>query len=319
MKTNKKWMLLIAVVMLFAFAAVAVAGPAAQKISASLDSSVKFNVNGNAWTPKAANGTTLTPIMYNGSLYLPVRAIGDALGVKVDWKADTRTVILGENAAPKEEPKKEEVKKEEPKKEEVKKEEVKKEEPKKEEVKKEEPKPAAANPADVVKAAIAAFKPAKATFTINAVVKGTSVGDLNVKVNGTGAVDDSKKVSSKWSGDLGALGTSNPTGAFCPFSELVAGPEADALNIVNGGKISQEGEFTVITVSGVAIPPSFKSVLDNTSQMVKVAFNLKMDAKIKINKAGQVVEITVTAMNGTGNALGKDMASQGTGSVTYTY
>jgi len=311
---NRKWIILIAVVMLFAFAAVAVAGPAMQKISASLDSSVKFTVNGNAWTPKAANGTTLTPIMYNGSLYLPVRAIGDALKVKVDWDNATRTVILGEKAVPKEEPKKEEVKKEEPKKEEVK-----KEEPKKEEVKKEEPKAAAATPADAVKAAIAAFKPANAKFTVNAVVKGTSMGDINVKINGTGAIDASKKGSSKWSGELGALGNSSPTGAFCPFSELVAGPEADALSIVNGGKISQEGEFTVITVSGVAIPPSLKSVLDNTSQMVKVAFTLKMDAKIKINKAGQVVEITITALKGTGNALGKDMASEGTASITYTY
>jgi len=121
---KKKWILMLAVVMLFAFTAGVVAAPAVQEITANLATDIKITLNGNAWTPKDADGSTMAPIVYNGRTYLPVRAIGEALGVKVDWNNDTRTVILGE-AAVKPEPKKEEPKKEEPKKEEPKKEEPK--------------------------------------------------------------------------------------------------------------------------------------------------------------------------------------------------
>lgn len=133
---KKKWIVMLAVVMLFAFTAGVVAAPAVQQISASLASDIQFAVKGKAWAPKDADGSALYPIVYNDRTYLPVRAIGEALGVKVDWNNDTRTVILGEAAvtpAPqKEEPKVDPVK-----------EEPKQEEPVKEEPKKEEPKPAA--------------------------------------------------------------------------------------------------------------------------------------------------------------------------------
>ncbi|MDD2372521.1 MAG: stalk domain-containing protein [Syntrophomonadaceae bacterium] len=132
---KKKWILMLAVVMLFAFTAGVVAAPAVQEITANLANDVKITLNGNAWTPKDADGSTMVPILYQGRTYLPVRAVGEALGLKVDWDKDTRTVILGE-AAVKPEPKKEEPKVE-PKKEEP------KVEPVKEEPKKEEPKPAA--------------------------------------------------------------------------------------------------------------------------------------------------------------------------------
>jgi len=132
---KRKWIVMLAVIMLFAFTAGVVAAPAVQEITANLANDVKITLNGNAWTPKDADGSTMVPILYNGRTYLPVRAVGEALKVKVDWDANTRTVILGE-AAVKPEPKKEEPKVE-PKKEEP------KVEPVKEEPKKEEPKPAA--------------------------------------------------------------------------------------------------------------------------------------------------------------------------------
>lgn len=105
--------------MLFAFSAGVVAAPVVQQISANLATDIQFTVKGKAWAPKDADGSALYPIIYNDRTYLPVRAVGDALGVKVDWNNDTRTVILGDAAAAPE-PKKEEPKKEEPKKEEPK-------------------------------------------------------------------------------------------------------------------------------------------------------------------------------------------------------
>lgn len=100
---KKRWIVLLATVMLFAFAAGAVAGPAVQNITASLANDIKITLNGEAWTPMD-NGNPMAPIIYNGRTYLPVRAVGEAVGIKVAWDEATRTVILGEAAAPAEEP-----------------------------------------------------------------------------------------------------------------------------------------------------------------------------------------------------------------------
>lgn len=35
------------------------------------------------------------PFIYNGTTYLPVRAICDMVGIPVEWRADTKTVLLG--------------------------------------------------------------------------------------------------------------------------------------------------------------------------------------------------------------------------------
>lgn len=35
------------------------------------------------------------PFIYNGTTYLPVRAICDMVGIPVEWRADTRTILLG--------------------------------------------------------------------------------------------------------------------------------------------------------------------------------------------------------------------------------
>lgn len=112
---KKRWIVLLATVMLFAFTAGVVAAPAVQTITASLANDFKFTLNGEAWTPKDADGSTMAPIVYNDRTYLPARAIAEALGITVGWDAETRTVILGEPAAPvEEEPVEEEPVEEEP-------------------------------------------------------------------------------------------------------------------------------------------------------------------------------------------------------------
>lgn len=95
---KKRWIMLLAIVMLFAFAAGAVAGPAVTNITASLANDFKFTLNGEAWTPMDG-GNAMAPIVYNDRTYLPARAIAEALDIKVDWDEATRTVILGEAAA----------------------------------------------------------------------------------------------------------------------------------------------------------------------------------------------------------------------------
>lgn len=113
---KKKWILILVAVMLFAFTAGVVAAPVVQQVTATLATDFKFTLDGKTWAPKDVDGSEMYPLVYEGRTYLPVRAIGEALGIKVDWDKDTRTVILGEAAVEpvKEDPVKEDPVKEEP-------------------------------------------------------------------------------------------------------------------------------------------------------------------------------------------------------------
>ena len=55
---------------------------------------ISIFVNGEQITPKNVAGIVLEPFIYNGSIYLPIRAIGEALGMYVDWYNHTNTAIL---------------------------------------------------------------------------------------------------------------------------------------------------------------------------------------------------------------------------------
>ena len=57
---------------------------------------IKLVVDGKEVTPKDVNGKVVEPFAYNGTTYLPVRAVGEALGKSVRWDGETKTVHLGE-------------------------------------------------------------------------------------------------------------------------------------------------------------------------------------------------------------------------------
>ncbi|MGM9613405.1 MAG: copper amine oxidase N-terminal domain-containing protein [Butyricicoccus sp.] len=57
---------------------------------------IKLVVDGVTITPKDANGSTVEPFIYNGTTYLPVRAVGNAIGKQVTWDGNTKTVYLGD-------------------------------------------------------------------------------------------------------------------------------------------------------------------------------------------------------------------------------
>ncbi|WP_054694541.1 stalk domain-containing protein [Syntrophomonas palmitatica] len=301
---KKKWMLLIAVVMLFAFTAGAVAGPAVQNITASLASDIKFTVKGNAWTPKDANGNTLAPIIYNGATYLPVRAVGDALGVKVDWNNDTRTVILGEAAAA---PKTEAPKVEAPKTEAPKTEAPKTEAPKTEAPKTEAPK-AAATPADLVKAVVANFAPVKANINVS----GTVAGIVKVGAQATASIAKDGTAASKIAGDSGPLGKTETTPAVCPFSEVIYGPEAAGTGVVASATL-KDG---VISFKG-NLPASVIKFLDGINpQVTWSAVTGEVSITVKDNRV-----TSISIKNGAAKVktpLG-DRDAVFSGDFTYTY
>ncbi len=95
---KKRVTLLIAVAAILVFAAGAIAGSSIEAIQANLAHDIKFVVDGESWEA-TDGGVKQSPIVYNGKTYLPVRALGEALGVAVDWDNDTRTVYLGEKPA----------------------------------------------------------------------------------------------------------------------------------------------------------------------------------------------------------------------------
>lgn len=57
---------------------------------------IKLVIDGVPVTPKDSNGTIVEPFIYNGTTYLPVRAVGEALGKQVGWDGKTKTVYIGE-------------------------------------------------------------------------------------------------------------------------------------------------------------------------------------------------------------------------------
>jgi hypothetical protein len=56
---------------------------------------IKLYVDGNLITPKDASGNAVEPFISGGTTYLPVRAIGEALGKSVDWDGATQSVYIG--------------------------------------------------------------------------------------------------------------------------------------------------------------------------------------------------------------------------------
>ena len=55
---------------------------------------IKISLNGEIIEPKDANGNKIEPFIIEGTTYLPVRAVGDALGLNVEWEATSKTVLL---------------------------------------------------------------------------------------------------------------------------------------------------------------------------------------------------------------------------------
>lgn len=63
--------------------------------TARLDyNNIKITLNGDVVLPSDANGNYVEPFAISGTTYLPVRAIGNAMGLSVGWNASNNTVVL---------------------------------------------------------------------------------------------------------------------------------------------------------------------------------------------------------------------------------
>ena len=71
------------------FSCAVFASTGTQNISATYDN-IKIVVDGRTVNASAE------PFIYNGVTYLPVRAVGEALGKEVSWDSSTNTIYLGD-------------------------------------------------------------------------------------------------------------------------------------------------------------------------------------------------------------------------------
>ena len=55
---------------------------------------IQIVIDGTRITPKDVNGNIVEPFIYNGTTYLPIRAVGEAMGKNVEWDPSTQTVYL---------------------------------------------------------------------------------------------------------------------------------------------------------------------------------------------------------------------------------
>lgn len=70
------------------------AQPKAEQVAASINHDITVEFNGEAKALSNVNGQQVYPVLYGGTTYVPIRAIGYLLGLKVDWEQATRTVLL---------------------------------------------------------------------------------------------------------------------------------------------------------------------------------------------------------------------------------
>ena len=67
-----------------------------QEVKAWINYDLKMKLNGKTFSPTESDGTAIRPLTYNNRTYLPVSALGNALGVAIGWDGETKTVIIGE-------------------------------------------------------------------------------------------------------------------------------------------------------------------------------------------------------------------------------
>lgn len=66
-----------------------------------VNSGVSVYVDDVKLDPRDANGNPVEVFIYNGTTYLPVRAVGEALEVPIQWDGSTRSVYIGKHTGDK--------------------------------------------------------------------------------------------------------------------------------------------------------------------------------------------------------------------------
>jgi len=94
MKRGKRAVaLLLSLVMVWGLALNASAATP-ETVTVQLSPNITVKLDGEVQTMTDVNGNPVYPVLYGGTTYLPIRAVGNMLGLDVDWDGATQTVIL---------------------------------------------------------------------------------------------------------------------------------------------------------------------------------------------------------------------------------
>lgn len=105
MKIKKKTAIVgSSLALLLTFSAGASAASTLERIQANLNHGISFLLNGQAWTPKDANGAKATPISYKGTTYVPLRAVAEATGAEVKYDPATQKIAINASGQAAEQP-----------------------------------------------------------------------------------------------------------------------------------------------------------------------------------------------------------------------
>lgn len=94
-KNPKKWAVVAAIAAVSLCGTTVAASTIGTKMIEANYMGIHVVVDGKEIVPTDANGNIVEPFTSAGTTYLPVRAIGEALGKEVTWDAETATVYLG--------------------------------------------------------------------------------------------------------------------------------------------------------------------------------------------------------------------------------
>lgn len=84
----------MALVLISAMTMPALADSVSKRVDATLRSDYKIVLDGKEMNFKQSDGASALALVYDGTTYLPLRAIGEALGKDVDWNGKTKTITL---------------------------------------------------------------------------------------------------------------------------------------------------------------------------------------------------------------------------------
>lgn len=97
MKLNFKSMVLGCVIGATVVGAIPAMGYDGVRTIQAVFKNIKICVDGVQMTPRDTAGKEVEPFIYNGTTYLPVRAVGEAVGKEVTYDGSTNTVYLGKS------------------------------------------------------------------------------------------------------------------------------------------------------------------------------------------------------------------------------
>lgn len=90
---NKKNLFIYALIFVLMFSLTSFASNYSENVIRYYNN-IKIKLNGQELIPKDENGSIVEPFVINGTTYLPVRAIGNALGLDVNWDSLNNTILL---------------------------------------------------------------------------------------------------------------------------------------------------------------------------------------------------------------------------------